>query len=68
MGVTGNPWQPPDPAERYMNGVIIYGTPDAVVDELHRLREEMLLDYLMCAPLSHQSFVLFTDQVLPRIA
>jgi alkanesulfonate monooxygenase SsuD/methylene tetrahydromethanopterin reductase-like flavin-dependent oxidoreductase (luciferase family) len=68
LGVTGNPSQPPDPAERYMSGVIIYGTPDAVVDELARLREEMLLEYLMCAPLSHQSFVLFTDQVLPRIA
>jgi alkanesulfonate monooxygenase SsuD/methylene tetrahydromethanopterin reductase-like flavin-dependent oxidoreductase (luciferase family) len=67
MGVTGNSQQPPDPAERYMDGVIVYGTPEAVVDELARLREEMLLDYLLCAPLSHQSFLLFTDKVLPRI-
>jgi len=28
----------------------------------------MFLDYLLCAPLSHESFVLFTDEVLPRIA
>jgi len=27
----------------------------------------MSLDYLLCAPLSHESFVLFTDEVLPRI-
>lgn len=55
-------------AERYLNGVIVYGTPDAVVDELARLREEMYLEYLMCAPLSHESFTLFTDKVLPRVA
>jgi alkanesulfonate monooxygenase SsuD/methylene tetrahydromethanopterin reductase-like flavin-dependent oxidoreductase (luciferase family) len=68
MGVTGNSPQPPDPAERYMKGVIVYGTPEAVVDELARLREEMMLEYLLCAPLSHQSFILFTEQVLPRIS
>jgi alkanesulfonate monooxygenase SsuD/methylene tetrahydromethanopterin reductase-like flavin-dependent oxidoreductase (luciferase family) len=55
-------------AERYLNGVIVYGTPDAVVDELARLREEMYLEYLMCAPLSHESFTLFTEKVLPRVA
>lgn len=54
--------------ERYMNGVVIYGTPDAVVDEFQRLREETPMEYILCAPLSHESFLLFTDQVLPRIA
>lgn len=56
-----------DPVERYLDGVAIYGTPDAVVDELSRLREETALDYLLAAPLSHESFVLLTDEVLPRI-
>ena len=54
--------------DRYMNGVIIYGTPDELVDEIARLKEEMFLDYLLLAPLSHSSFVLFTDEVLPRVA
>ena len=53
--------------DRYLNGVILYGTPDELVDEIARLKEEMFLDYLLCAPLSHSSFVLFTDEVLPRI-
>ena len=57
-----------DPIERYLDDVIIYGTPDAVVDEIARLREELPLDYLLCAPLSHETFMLFTDRVLPRIA
>jgi alkanesulfonate monooxygenase SsuD/methylene tetrahydromethanopterin reductase-like flavin-dependent oxidoreductase (luciferase family) len=57
-----------DPAERYLDGVIVYGTPDAVLDQLTQLREEMFLDYLLCAPLIHESFTLFTDKVLPRLA
>ena len=57
-----------DAVERYLNGVMIYGTPDEVVDEIQRLREEIGLEYLLCAPLSHSSFVLFTDEVLPRLA
>jgi len=58
---------PVDPVERYLDGVIVWGTPDEVVDEIARLRQEMFLDYLLCAPLSHESFVLLTDEVLPRI-
>ena len=56
-----------DPVDRYMSGVVVYGTPEAVVDELQRLHEEMYLDYLMCAPLSHESFTLFTEKVLPKL-
>ena len=56
-----------DPVERYMNGVVIHGTPDAVVDQLQQLGEEMFLDYLMCAPLSHETFLLFTEKVLPKL-
>jgi len=56
-----------DPIERYLNGVIIYGTPDEVVDEIQRLKEEMYLGYLLCAPLSHSTFMLFTEKVLLKI-
>ena len=69
FGVAGGPVAAPvDPVERYLDGVVLWGTPDAIVDEIGRLREEMFLGYLLCAPLSHESFVLFTDAVLPRIA
>ena len=59
--------KPVDPVERYLDGIVIHGTPDSVVDDIERLREEMFLDYLLCAPLSHETFLLLTDQVLPRI-
>ena len=56
-----------DPIARYLDGVIVWGTSEEVADELLRLREEMFLDYLLCAPLSHRSFTLFTEKVLPRL-
>jgi len=56
-----------DPIQRYLDEVILHGTPDKVGDEILRLREEIGLDYLLCAPLSHQSFMLLTDKVLPRL-
>jgi alkanesulfonate monooxygenase SsuD/methylene tetrahydromethanopterin reductase-like flavin-dependent oxidoreductase (luciferase family) len=58
---------PVDPVERYLDGVIVYGTPGSVLDELERLREEMGLHYLLCAPLGHRSFELFTREVLPHL-
>jgi alkanesulfonate monooxygenase SsuD/methylene tetrahydromethanopterin reductase-like flavin-dependent oxidoreductase (luciferase family) len=58
---------PGDPVERYMNDVIVHGAPERVLDTLVELRETIGLDYLMCAPLSHKSFVLFTDKVLPKL-
>jgi alkanesulfonate monooxygenase SsuD/methylene tetrahydromethanopterin reductase-like flavin-dependent oxidoreductase (luciferase family) len=56
-----------DPIARYMNDVVIRGTPDRVLDKIAELRETIGLEYLMCAPLSHQSFTLFTEQVLPKL-
>jgi alkanesulfonate monooxygenase SsuD/methylene tetrahydromethanopterin reductase-like flavin-dependent oxidoreductase (luciferase family) len=56
-----------DPVERYMKEVVIRGTPERVTDTIHELRETLGLDYLMCAPLSHRSFMLFTEQVLPKL-
>ena len=57
-----------DPVRRYLDEVILHGTPDAVVDQILRLRDEIGLDYLLCAPLSHETFMLLTEKVLPRLA
>lgn len=57
-----------DPIDRYVNEVVIHGTPESVTNQLEQLREEMYLEYLLCAPLSHESFTLFTEKVLPRLA
>jgi len=51
----------------YMEDVVLHGTPDMVADKVARLREESGLNYLMCAPLSYESFKSFTDKVLPRL-
>jgi alkanesulfonate monooxygenase SsuD/methylene tetrahydromethanopterin reductase-like flavin-dependent oxidoreductase (luciferase family) len=56
-----------DPVERYVNEVVIWGTPEQVVDRVTELHETIQLDYLMCAPLSHSTFELFTDKVLPKL-
>lgn len=53
-------------AERYLKDVIIYGTPDSVADQLLQLQEEINLHYLLCAPLSHDTFTLLTEKVLPK--
>lgn len=56
-----------DPVQRYLDAVVIHGTPERVVDELARLYEEIHLDYLIGAPLSHETFLLLTDKVLPKL-
>ncbi len=62
-----NDQAPENPVDRYLDGVVIYGTPESLVDQLQRLEQEMPLGYLMCAPLSHRSFELFTERVLPKL-
>ncbi len=57
-----------DPVQNYVDRVIVHGSPERVVDELARLHEEIHLDYIIGAPLSHQSFLLLTEKVLPRLA
>ena len=57
-----------DPVERYMNGVIVHGTADAVADELRRLEAQLPLRSVLLAPLSEETFRRFTDDVLPRVA
>jgi len=56
-----------NPIELYLDGIIIHGTPERVFDQLQQLHEEIWLDYLLCAPLSHSSFLMFTEKVLPRL-
>jgi alkanesulfonate monooxygenase SsuD/methylene tetrahydromethanopterin reductase-like flavin-dependent oxidoreductase (luciferase family) len=55
-----------DRVERYVKEVVICGTPEKVIDDLQALQEQLPLDYLMCTPLSHESFELFTEKVMPR--
>jgi alkanesulfonate monooxygenase SsuD/methylene tetrahydromethanopterin reductase-like flavin-dependent oxidoreductase (luciferase family) len=59
---------PRDPIAHYLTDVVIHGPPEAVTDQLERLREEMFLSYLLVAPLSEGSFRRFTERVLPRLA
>jgi alkanesulfonate monooxygenase SsuD/methylene tetrahydromethanopterin reductase-like flavin-dependent oxidoreductase (luciferase family) len=47
--------------------VIIHGTPDAVLDQIHGLEAEIGLNYLMCAPLSHETFTLLAEKVVPKL-
>ena len=56
-----------DPVQRYLEEVILHGTPEAVLEQIIRLREDIGLDYLLAAPLSHESFMLLTEQILPRL-
>ena len=56
-----------DPIERYVNDVILWGSPERVADTLKQYEEECGLNYLLCSPLSNQSFHLFNDEVLPRL-
>ena len=57
------PYGEGDPIERYMNGIIIHGTAEAVADELRRLQVEMPLQSIPLAPLSEKTFRRFTDEV-----
>ena len=57
-----------DPIESYLRDTIIYGTPEEVTDKLTELRETIGLDYLIASPLSHETFMLLTERVLPKLA
>ena len=66
LGNAPRPATSGDPIERYVADTVICGTPESVVDQLLELEEQLPLQYLMCTPLSHESFVLFTEQVMPK--
>ncbi len=54
--------------QRYVDSMVIHGTAERVVDEIVRLHEEIHLDYMIAAPLSHESFLALTDKVVPKLA
>jgi alkanesulfonate monooxygenase SsuD/methylene tetrahydromethanopterin reductase-like flavin-dependent oxidoreductase (luciferase family) len=54
--------------QRYVDQMVIHGTAESVVDQIRRLNEEIHLDYMITAPLSHETFLSFTDHVLPQLA
>lgn len=56
-----------DPLQRYIDSVVIHGTPERVLDQILRLHEEIGLDYLIGAPLSHDTFLSFTERILPKL-
>ena len=56
-----------DPTEFYLEEVMLHGTAEGVIDQIHALGEAGMT-YLMAAPLSRRSFRLLTDEVVPRIA
>ena len=56
-----------DPVERYLRDVAIVGTAAEVVDRLKELESEIPMNYLMLAPMSHDTFLRFTRDVLPKI-
>lgn len=55
-----------DPVARYVQEIAICGTPEKVIDDIEEMRETLPLEYLMIAPLSHSSFVMFTEKVIPH--
>lgn len=56
-----------EPVQHYLDSVILHGTPASVVEQISKLKEEIGLNYLMCAPLSRDTFKLLADEVLPRL-
>ncbi len=54
--------------QRYVDSIVIHGTADRVEEQIRRLNEEIHLDYMIAAPLSHETFISFTDHVVPRLA
>jgi alkanesulfonate monooxygenase SsuD/methylene tetrahydromethanopterin reductase-like flavin-dependent oxidoreductase (luciferase family) len=56
-----------DPVQRYMDHVVVRGTPARVIDQLKAMETELPMNYLLAAPLSHRTFELFTRDVLPQL-
>jgi alkanesulfonate monooxygenase SsuD/methylene tetrahydromethanopterin reductase-like flavin-dependent oxidoreductase (luciferase family) len=56
-----------EPAQHYVDSVILHGTPDSIVDKVAELKETIGLNYLMCAPLSRDTFRLLADKVVPNL-
>ena len=55
-----------DRVDRYVDEVIVHGSPAKVVEKLRSLQEEQGIDYLLASLLSHETFMRLTDEVLPE--
>ena len=53
-----------EPESVTVHGELVHN--EEVIDDLQRMEETLPLNYLMCAPLSHSSFMLFTEKVMPH--
>lgn len=56
-----------NPVDRYLDDVVIWGSPGRVVDQLQQLEEEIGLEYLLASPLSQATFGHLTHEVLPLL-
>ncbi len=56
-----------DPVERYLHDVAIVGTAAEVVDRFKELEATIPMNYLMLAPMSQDTFLRFTRDVLPKL-
>jgi alkanesulfonate monooxygenase SsuD/methylene tetrahydromethanopterin reductase-like flavin-dependent oxidoreductase (luciferase family) len=63
----GGRGDPKEMLQRYLDSVVLHGTAEAVLETILRLREEIHLDSLIGAPLSHHTFLSLTDRVLPKL-
>jgi alkanesulfonate monooxygenase SsuD/methylene tetrahydromethanopterin reductase-like flavin-dependent oxidoreductase (luciferase family) len=56
-----------NPLDWYVDAVVIHGTPERVAHRIARLRDESGFKYIIGAPLSHETFLTFTEQVIPKL-
>jgi alkanesulfonate monooxygenase SsuD/methylene tetrahydromethanopterin reductase-like flavin-dependent oxidoreductase (luciferase family) len=56
-----------NPLDWYVDSVVIHGTPERVTDRIAGIRDELGFEYLIGAPLSHETFLAFTDKVVPKL-
>ena len=56
-----------NPLDWYVDSVVIHGTPERVADRIARIRDDSGFEYVIGAPLSHETFLAFTDKVLPKL-
>jgi len=53
--------------QQYMDEVIIHGSPARVIDQLTELQETLPMRYLLASLLSHETFMLLNDEVVPQL-
>jgi alkanesulfonate monooxygenase SsuD/methylene tetrahydromethanopterin reductase-like flavin-dependent oxidoreductase (luciferase family) len=66
-GVAPRSYDGMEPVDYYLKSVILHGTPEMVIDRIRGLEQEIKLNYLLAAPLSHESFMLLAEKVVPRL-